>query len=329
MGIGTERWNHSRTESLAGLTDPHNDRSPLETFLDQASHVFAKATGLVHFTDYMKDITGVMVQQRVLREALAGQMTKHSALIGLAEPDLKRIAQQFARHGFTDEEGFLVANSAKWDGPSGEAAKSAYYGAVNSAVDTIITTPNFADLPLSAHHPYLRPLFQFRAFNFASQQAILMRGLQDPVANFVGGMVALTTIGIAGAYFRALSNNRLDELIAKGPDYLIIKGLDNSGLFSVLFDVNNMMEKGLGIGAYMATGGDPAAFRDKSFVSSLMGPTGDFVDTLTRVAAHAAGGNLRPSDINAIKNLTPFAGLPYVSAPLNYGVMPKLREAVQ
>lgn len=325
-GIGTEREVHSRIETLAGLRDPFDDRTPVENMLEHLSNAFAKATGLVIFTDYMKNLTSVMLQQRIVREALAGKMTAHSALIGLNERDLQLIAEQFNRYGFTDEEGFMVSNTAKWDN---DRAKRAYYGALNGAVDTIITTPNIADLPLSAHHPYLRPLFQFRAFNFAAQQAILMRGLQDPVANFIGGMVALTTIGMAGAYFRAIANNRLDQLTDKGPDYMIVKGLDNSGLFSILFDVNNIVEKGLGIGAYMATGGDPGAFQDKSFVSSLMGPTGDFVDTLSRVASHAAGGNLRPSDVNAIKNLTPFAGLPYVSAPLNYLIMPKLREAVQ
>lgn len=327
-GIGTERWSHSRTESLAGLTDMHNDRSPVENFLEQTSQVFARATGLLMFTDYMKDLTSVMLQQRIIKDAVAGKMTAHSALIGLGEADLRRIAEQFGRHGFTDDEGFHVANTKHWDGPEGERTAQSFYGALNAAVDTIITTPNIADLPLAAHHPYLRPMFQFRAFNFAAQQAILMRGLQDPVANLIGGMVALTTIGMAGAYFRAVVNNRVDEFTSKGPDYLIVKGLDSSGLFSVLFDVNNVMEKGLGIGAYMATGGDPGAFRDKSFTSTLLGPTGDFVDTLSRVASHAAGGNLRGSDVNGLKNLLPVVGLPYISAPLNYFVMPKLKEAV-
>lgn len=349
LGIAAERFSQNTVSLRAGLTDPFMHTSPVENVMRNMTGKFAKGTGILHFTDFEKNMTAFMAIERMRKAFNAKKMSEQDrawlALLGIDEPTGQQINRAFAKYGFEDDDGLFDPNVGHWNAPEDAFAKRRLTDALNFEVDTTITTPSFGDLPLAARHPLKRPLFQFRAFNFATYQTMLIRGVQEPMARFLGGLISLMTVGMFITFARAAVSGRTEEL-SDNPGFWIMSGLDNSGMFAVLFDVNNTIEKGLGIGAYSGAmsmfpdksqEGTPAQFSDQDFVSTLGGPTADFVNSLQQIARHLTpkydaksgqwvAGDLKPSTINAIRRLTPGASLPYVRAPLEHLVLPPIRD---
>ena len=91
------------------------------------------------------------------------------------------------------------------------------------------------------------------------------------------------------------------------------------------------MEKALGLGAYGALarlfpdrdqGGKASRYASRSTAAALSGPTADFVDTLVRVVRGMTDGDIKDSDINAIRRLAPGGTLPVIRSVVDWGVVP-------
>jgi hypothetical protein len=148
-------------------------------------------------------------------------------------------------------------------------------------------------------------------------------------------MIALTTMGMFIHLARAIENDRLEEALAEGEAALLLHGLDNSGVFALLFDLNNILERGIGAGAYTAIGaGFGRPYESKGLAATLMGPTGEFLDSIGQLLGHGVGylagekvSEARAnSDKRKVLNLLPGATLPYVRMPMEYGIMPERRQ---
>jgi hypothetical protein len=139
-------------------------------------------------------------------------------------------------------------------------------------------------------------------------------------------------------WLREVEAGRGDEL-SDNEMYWLTAGVDRSGLAALLFDINNVIERGTGIGAYGAMMSIlpgrsqelPATkYAGKgSLAAQALGPTGDFVDTLYKMTAHAANGDITESDVNGAKRLLPYGNHPVPSWILNEHVMPRLRSMVE
>ena len=162
------------------------------------------------------------------------------AFLGIDQGMAERIAAQFAAHG-ENMEGVRVANTQAWTDP---VAVRTYRAAMNKDIDSIIVVPGKADLPLASHTPIGRALFQFKSFTLASHQRVMMRGLQEKPTRFIGGMVAMTSLGMLQVTEGGdVEPHRQAPSFLDNPGYYIAEGLDRSGTFPVFMELANDFEK--------------------------------------------------------------------------------------
>lgn len=358
-GAISERILQSRLATLAELTDPYSASSPFERFLDNTAHRFSTFTGLNHWNDFQKTLASVMTQNRVLQNAERGlgnlkpREKAYMGYLGIDETMASRIARQFTEHGETVDN-VRVANTEEWTDP---VARRAYYAAINKDVDTTIVTKGVGDVPLFINRPVGRAILQFKSFALASNQRVLMRGLQEAPSRMIGGIVGMTAIG---AFIYWLKQKEAGREVSNNPGNWIAEGLDRSGIFSVGFEINNMAEKLGAPGVYSTLAGaarmvnpafdrrEPASrFAVRGTAESLAGPSFGLINDTAAIASlgfktatDVVGitedeGALTPSDVSAARRLMPFASLPYWRWLIDggfgfeYGAVPMLKEQVE
>lgn len=348
LGAVTERSLQSRLATMAELADPYSSHSPFERFIDNAANVFSKMTLLPWWNDMHKSIASVLVQNRLLKNAavdyekLAPGELKYMGFLGIDAHMAERIAKQFDEFGNVDGN-VHIPGLANW---TDEGARRAFAGAVNKDVDSIIVTKSVADVPLFAHTPTGRALLQFKSFALASNQRVLMRGLQEGPGSFITGMVGMSALGMLTFYLKQVESNRdLND----NPGRWLAEGIDRSGVFQLAFEVNNTWEKLGGSGIYALAG---AAFPDatqrapasryanRDAFGALLGPSfqlGTDVAQLLGIGARATHGDidLKGADVNRAIGMTPFATLPYWRWIIeggfglgDAGLKPQLKQAV-
>ena len=222
-------------------------------------------------------------------------------------------------------------------------------------MDSIIVTKGIADAPLFAQTPTGRAMLQFKTFALASNQRVLMRGLQEGHSRMIAGIGGMAAMGALIYWFKQIEAGKEPS---NNAGTWIAEGLDRSGIFSIGFEINNAIEKAGGPGVYslLAMAGkaanpnadmkEPASrFATRGVVEGFLGPTvglaNDVVNTAAiplRAAGAAVGGeeqDIAPSDVATLRRLTPFASLPYWRWLIDggfgfeYGAVPALKEAVQ
>jgi hypothetical protein len=344
-----ERILNSRMATLAEITDPYSMSSPFERWLENVSIGFSRLTLMPLWNDFQKLFTSAMTQDRILEGVtsyarLRAEEKTYLAFLGIDENMAARIAGQWDG---TKDGTVRIANTEAWDDP---VAVRAFRAAINKDVDSTIVTKGMGDVMLWQHTPIGRTVLQFKSFALASHQRAFMRGLQAAELGVDGGraaqlagLLSATSIGAFIYFMKSVEANRTED-ISDNPGRFIAEGLDRSGLFSVMFEINNTVEKAFGLGAYASLqalfpsdeqAGKASRYMQRSVAASFTGPTGDFIDTIARVGTglqrRDKQGNytgLNEGDVNAIRRLAPFATLPIARSVVEYGIMPGAREAV-
>jgi len=354
-GAISERWLASRMATLAEITDPYARNSPFERFLENASAGFSKMTGLLHWNDFHKSVTSTMIQNRILGnaeiaaregfDALPANERAYMGFLGLGKGYAERLGSLFKDHGETLD-GVRVANSNLWGDDTGaEFIRRTYRAAINKDIDSIIVTKGVGDVPLFANTPAGRALIQFKSFALATNQRVLLRGLQEEPTRLIGGVVGMAAIG---AFVYALKQIESGRPISDNPGTWAAEGLDRSGIFAIAFEINNALEKAGAPGFFTgaaaifpkASQKQPASrYATRSVVGGFLGPSfgsaTDVVDLLSLGLANlnrVAGGEgraLTQADVATVRRLTPYASLPYWRWLIDRMTVPKLKEAVQ
>jgi hypothetical protein len=354
-GAISERWLASRMATLAEITDPYARNSPFERFLENASAGFSKMTGLLHWNDFHKSVASTMIQNRILGnaeiaaskgfDALPAAERAYMGFLGIGKEYAERLGALFKEHGETLD-GVRVANTHAWGDDAGaDFIRRAYRSAINKDVDSIIVTKGVGDVPLFANTPAGRAIIQFKSFALATNQRVLLRGLQEEPTRLIGGVVGMATIG---AFVYALKQIESGRPLSDNPGTWIAEGLDRSGIFAIAFEINNALEKASAPGFYTgaaalfpnASQKHPASrYATRSVVGGFLGPTfgsaTDVVGLLSLGLANlnrVAGGEGRPitgSDVATVRRLTPYASLPYWRWLIDRMIVPELKEAAQ
>lgn len=351
-GAISEKVLASRLATMAEITDPYAMNSPFERFLENMSTGFTRMTGLLRWNDFQKGIAATMTQNRILAnaekaaasgfDALPAKERAYMGFLGIGQGKAEDLGKLFAAHGDTLE-GVRVANSEAWgDDAVAASLRRAYRAAINKDVKSIIVTKGVGDTPLFMSTPVGRALLQFRSFAIASNQRVLLRGLQEDTTRFVGGAVGMT---VMGAFIYALKQLESGREISDNPGTWIAEGLDRSGIFSVGFEINNALEKIGAPGLYTATAAlfpdasqqQPASrYAARSRVGSFLGPSFETAtDTVglmalgfenMRRAATGQDAAFSEGDISAMRRLTPFASLPYWRWLIDGMIVPELKK---
>ncbi|WP_395448694.1 hypothetical protein ACHMW7_28470 [Aminobacter sp. UC22_36] len=329
MGAVTERTLQSRIATMAELADPYAQNSPFERLIDNMGSTFSRMTLLPFWNDTHKAIASVLVQNRILKNAALGDYAKltpeerrYMGFLGIDEFMAERIAKQFDQFGQVDGN-VHIPGIERWDD---EGARRAFAGGLNKDVDSIIVTKSVADVPLFAHSPAGRALLQFKTFAIASNQRVLMRGLQDGPGSMVTGIVGMSALGMAAYYLKQMESGRP---LSNNPGTWIAEGFERSGILSVGMEINNTWEKVGGPGFFAlassagqmavpgADGRQPASrYVNRDAFGALLGPSfqlGTDAAQLLGIPARGVSGDLdvAPADINRMSQMVPFATLPY------------------
>lgn len=354
-GAISERVLASRLASLAEITDPYSMSSPFERFIQNTAAGFSQATGLLHWNDFQKTIASVMTQNRIQKNAEAAAAKGFAALpakeraymgfLGLGNERAENLGRVFKTHGETLD-GVRVANTEAWgDDQIAAQLRRAYRAAVNKDVDSIIVTKGAGDTPLLANTPIGSMLLQFKSFALASNQRVLMRGLQEDKSRFVGGVVAMSAMGML---IYALKQLEAGRDLSDNPGTWVAEGLDRSGIFAVAFEANNAIEKLGGPGVYAGASAlfpdhdqrQPASrFASRNFAATLAGPSFGTAQDASQLASLGLRGltgalsgedvRITGGDVGAARRLTPLASLPYWRWAIDGILVPELKDAVR
>ncbi len=339
------------------LSSKHEVHQPSGTtiFLGNMTVGFSRMTGLLHWDDFQKTLASRMIQNRILANAekaaqsgfasLPSRERAYMGYLGIGGQRAEDLGRFFATHGQTLD-GVKVANTEAWgDDAISAAARRAFRAAINKGVDSIIVTKGLGDVPLFASTPVGRALLQFKSFAIASNQRVLIRGLQEDKTRLVGGIVGMATIG---SFIYALKQLEAGRELSDNPGTWAMEGLDRSGIFAVGFELNNALEK-LGVpGLYArasalfpnASQKAPASrYATRSVIGGLLGPTYELASDATSLAglavANAKGavtGNapgMTEGDVATVRRLMPFASLPYWRWLIDGFLVPEAKEAVR
>lgn len=351
-GNVSERVLHHRLGTMFEIFDPYSGKNPIEAFLAKGTDLASRWNGIRMWTDFMKSVSSVMTQNRILNNVgkygdLPQKEKAYLAYLGIDANMADRIAAQFAKHGETVD-GVRVANTEEWtrglDGAELDKARAevrAYRAAMNKDIDSIIVQKGVADLPLLANTPTGRALLQFKSFALASHQRILLRGLQEDQARFVGGVVAMTMMGMFITYMKALSGNRPEniEKMMSNPGWWVGEAVDRAGIASVPMELSNMVEKMTATAGYKfnplkapftafdESGSISQKNQNRNFMGSLLGPTGGLAEDLaTGVAgvgvAGATGQDITQGRKNALERVLPYNSYLGMRQMLRYVVNP-------
>lgn len=328
LGAVTERTLQSRIATMAELADPYAHNSPFERYLDNLATAFSKGTLLPWWNDMQKSVSSVLTQNRILKNAqldyakLDAANRRYMGFVGIDEHMAARIARQFAEFGQV-EGNVHIPGIERW---TDDGALRAFAAAVNKDVDGTIVTRGVADVPLFAHTPAGRAFLQFKSFALASNQRMLMRGMQEGVGSMMSGILGMSAVGMLVYWLKNMESGRE---ITSNPGTWIAEGLDRSGLFAVAFEINSIWEKVGGFGLYAAAASagqmvNPDAdamqrasrFANRDAFGALLGPSfqlGTDTAQLLSIPARATTGDfaMKESDVNRAFKMVPFLTLPY------------------
>ena len=352
-GTAGEIINNTRIATWAELDDPYSRFSASERWISNATSIFSRISGLTYWNQFMKDFTGVITQNRILRNAeqaatkgfdsLSAKEQRYMAFVGLGRGDAETVGNAFKQFGSKTEQGFRVADTQAWE-VDARGAQRMFRAATNKEINSIIVTKGIGDTPGFADSPLGGVLLQFKSFALASHQRVLMRASQDvadaPV-QVLSGLAFQMSIGAFVYYLKTVEARR--EL-SDNPGKWMAESFDRSGLAAVLMEFNNIAEKMGAPGFYrlaQATFPDrdqsaPASrYVVRNLPSSLAGPTAGALGDLA-VVGNAAFSQINAqlglaedqdvtaAQINAMRRLTPLTTLPVIRPTLEYLVLPEL-----
>ncbi|MEJ8474592.1 hypothetical protein [Roseibium algae] len=358
LGAVTETSLQSRLAAAADLGDPYASGSIPERLMDAATNMFAKATFLDRWNDFLKQVVSLQTQQRVARLLLdnlvdvkaGGQVTgKQVSYEGLSKWDkgylgkleidegmASRIADQVQRFGFK-EKGIWGLNVSKWDDA---AARRAIAAALNKEVDGTVVTPGVADKPLWTRTNTGKVVMQFKSFGLSAHQRVLMSRLQGRQRHLAEFVLFGTLGGMMVSYLKLLERGDYEgvERLTENPGLWIADGFDRTGIATVLMDVSNTAEKiGAPFGiksAAQAIAGDEdrsagvSRFANRNTIGAIFGPSVGAIQDMATIATQAASGEVNKQGAGAMLRNVPGGTLPGVRSLLQTQVKPALINAV-
>ncbi|WP_347299405.1 hypothetical protein [Clostridium perfringens] len=321
MAVGLDYVLSTRTKAIADLTDPYSRRSAFERGLNWGTQKFGNWTLMNQWNSALKSWSGLIVQSRILDNAqllAAGKEVpkkevRKLAQIGIDQSMLRRIGEQFAKHG-EDMDGLLTGHSHLWDD---RAVREAFQSAVLKDVDSTVVTPGVGDTPLIMSNEVGKMILQFKTFIFAQHNRVIASGIQQGDASFYLG--AMGTIAL-GAMVYVMKQKLSGRDIDYSPNNLVKEGIDRAGMIGWLSEPLNAVENisggRFGLGAMF--GAPPVSrFQSRNAISALMGPTFDMAGDGAVIANGVLNGEFDDKQTHAVRKLLPYQNLFYISPLLN------------
>ncbi|CAI1096536.1 hypothetical protein [Serratia grimesii] len=319
MAVGLDYVLSTRTKAIADLTDPYSRRSAFERGLNWGTQKFGNWTLMNQWNSALKSWSGLIVQSRILDNAqllAAGKEVpqkeiRKMAQVGIDQSMLRRIGEQFAKHG-EDMDGLLTGHSHLWDD---RAVREAFQSAVLKDVDSTVVTPGVGDTPLVMSNEVGKMILQFKTFIFAQHNRVIASGIQQGDASFYLG--AMGTIAL-GAMVYVMKQKLSGRDIDYSPNNLVKEGIDRAGMIGWLSEPLNAVENisggRFGLGAMF--GAPPVSrFQSRNAIGALLGPTFDMAGDGAVIANGVLNGEFDSKQVHAVRKVMPYQNL-WAIAPL-------------
>ena len=214
-------------------------------------------------------ITAMIAQSRIVENSLSGKLAtkelQYMANLGLGRADMEAIAAQVAKHG-EEVDGVWSSGIANWDN---KALGDTFRRALIKDADNTIVTNGVGDVPISMNSDVGKTLTQFLSFAMASNQRILLSGLQRADSEVLQGFTAAVSMGMMIEVLRRWEKGE----DTPDADELVRLGLDRSGWLTVPFYIDNNILDPLGVGTRAMVGGQTKSRSAPDAVKQLLGPT--------------------------------------------------------
>jgi hypothetical protein len=307
----------TRAHGIADIMDDFGGYSRFDRALNAVQANYGLTSLMSPWNAALKQWAGVIVQTRILQEArdLAGGATfGRNRLLRVAQsgldPELmQRIWTQFQQHGEIDGK-VMLPNTEKW---TDRPARDAYRAAIVHEVDRTIITPG-QEKPLWLSTQLGSVMGQFKSFGVVSVQRTMIAGLQQRDAGVVAGALLSVGLGVMVEYLKTIAHGK--EL-PKTREQLIYAGFGNSGLAGWLYDADHLMYRAsrgnIGLQNLVGAKAPISRYRSQSVVDALAGPTFGAAGDVLQAFGAAASGDVRQSDLRALRRLLPYQNLFYLS----------------
>jgi hypothetical protein len=316
----------SRSRALADLFDDWQRGTRLERVIDATTNKFGLVSLMAPWNAAMKQFTGIMVINQVLKATEAvmngtatAKQIRNLAADGIDENMARLIWQHYNDGGGGVHKGMYLPNTENWSGPTAMTARNAFRAAIVRDVDRTIVTPGL-ELPLWTSKPFGKMASQFKSFTFSATQRMLIAGLQQRDLAFLNGMALSLALGAFGTHF---ANEQIKGTVDTSKWSLTkwgVEAIDYSGVLTILSEVNNISEKmSRGrIGLSALTGEMASRYASRNAVGTLLGPTPEFLGDLAfRLPGALMNGDWSSSDTRALRKLLPYQNLFYIRGMLD------------
>lgn len=309
-GPGYELVNNTKLASVSDLLAKGGRTSGVERIMDNMRSNFAFTTLIAPWNHTLKSLTGLTVQNRILkatRNLKAGRISKKDAIylsrLGIGQEDALAIAQKFKAHG-ADVDGVLWANTSAWQD---EYLAEVFHNAMRKEIDRVIVTPG-QEKPLVFSGPMGKLIGQFRSYNMAATQRVLLAATQGMAfgdAQVLLMVISQVGLGMMVAKMKAESNGV--DTSEWEPRKWVVEGVDRSGIMAILTEANILLEHGTrgryGLSA-LSGQGLITRYHSRNKIGAFLGPTaGLFEDALTASSAILSGDEMSAGDIKAMRRL--------------------------
>lgn len=324
-GLIADRWFNHKMMSVMNVGDPFVTGTPVERLLHNGTKMATWFNGMAWFQDLAETMNSTLSIRKIANSIVRGTNERELAMLGIDRRSglWDAIKEQLEKHGELIDD-MWVPNTESWDN---QAAVDAFRNALSVDVSRTAVKPGLGDAPLVAKGVTGSALLQFRSFMLASNQRILLAGLQENPRRFMSGIVGMVGIGGLVSYLKAMG--RGDDSFekwkrqAENPGFIIGEALDGSGIFSMAFEVANSIEKaGKTAGVsfnpiksplVMATGGgysvDSQQTYGQDLFRAMVGPSFGLFTDIPRAMGSTADiiqGDASKADVRAVQNITPF-----------------------
>lgn len=293
MDLAVDTVRATRALSIYGAEDQVFARNGYERLLGRVGGAATKLTFLDRFTEVTQGITATITHTRIHDALYSSKLSKADNeflnYIGIDKKMRDRMKAMFDEHGYMEGD-MPVFDTSAWQD---RAAAEAYKHAITMDNRNSILIPGVGDKPLFTNTPIGGMLTQFMSWAMASNQRILLSGLQRSDGHFLEGVALMVGLGMMSYYTKALLN---DREVSDDPRVWIAEGIDRSGVVSLLFFANRQTEN-FGLGIHQLTGEQLSRNAYRSAWGDILGPSFATGERLHR-ALYSSTKPLRGEELN-------------------------------
>ena len=328
-GTGVDLLDSQRIQSISETYRGAGSARAFDKFIDESARVFGIATLMAPWNALMKAISGSVVSGYVngTVKGLAATVRKADALPAkeraafLKKEFAKRDNRELVRMNISPELAVRISDQIEKYAPNFNKDRQFNYGdwddivardnlrqAIAGEVDRTILTPK-NHKPSWQDNPEGQVVLQFKSFGFEASQTILVAGLQRRDAQSMMGLVTMVALGGLVYKIKEARAGREVPDFTDNPGKWITEGIDRSGMFGWLMDVNNVAEKlsSGNVGLSALSGGQVASrFQSRNAVGAIAGPTLGLLQDAGELSGAASAGNWTEKDTARLRRLVPY-----------------------